>query len=645
MSNTGPKPKRLKKITGWFQRTNVSSSSSNSISNPSISSPNIDHPPQPSESPNIDDPPQSVEPPNRVNALERDLGLLSSIWKYPVNERDSVRKAYILLGPFQPELVFPLSEHGDQQRRFQYSWFKNNPWLEYSIALDKAYCFPCFLFDTENSKNHTFTVEGFRNWKRDLLRNPKKHIETILESRSLKDVEDNRLRLKAAIEAARLLANQGAPFRGHDESEDSLNQGYFKEVIKSFSRMSVEVERVVLGNAPRNAMYTSPRIQKELLNILGNKVRGKIRDEVGNSKYCILVDEAVDSSSQEQMAIILRFVDSQGLIRERFFKIVSVPNTTSQTLKNEISKVLTMYNLQVRNMRGQGYDGASNMRAQGVHDIWEFFSTLSFIVNFLDSSAKRHSALKEVRKEEIANLVACGELQTGNCKDKLSVESFCEKHDLDMPNMNASYKDGMGRACQQMNFITFEHHYRIEVFNVVIDFQLSELNRRFLEEASQLLILSSTLDPHDNFRNFKCEDVCNLAKQFYPENFDDGEMYALESECAFYEIDMRNDPKFKNMKSISDLCHTLVQTRKSEFFPMLYRLICLVLTIHVSTATTERAFSAMNIIKNKLRSKMGDEYLGDCMVLHIEKAYAESVTNEEVIKEFEASSTRRVSFS
>ncbi|XP_004310186.1 PREDICTED: uncharacterized protein LOC101293653 [Fragaria vesca subsp. vesca] len=579
MSNTGPKPKRLKKITGWFQRTNVSSSSSNSISNPSISSPNIDHPPQPSESPNIDDPPQSVEPPNRVNALERDLGLLSSIWKYPVNERDSVRKAYILLGPFQPELVFPLSEHGDQQRRFQYSWFKNNPWLEYSIALDKAYCFPCFLFDTENSKNHTFTVEGFRNWKRDLLRNPKKHIETILESRSLKDVEDNRLRLKAAIEAARLLANQGAPFRGHDESEDSLNQGYFKEVIKSFSRMSVEVERVVLGNAPRNAMYTSPRIQKELLNILGNKVRGKIRDEVGNSKYCILVDEAVDSSSQEQMAIILRFVDSQGLIRERFFKIVSVPNTTSQTLKNEISKVLTMYNLQVRNMRGQG------------------------------------------------------------------VESFCEKHDLDMPNMNASYKDGMGRACQQMNFITFEHHYRIEVFNVVIDFQLSELNRRFLEEASQLLILSSTLDPHDNFRNFKCEDVCNLAKQFYPENFDDGEMYALESECAFYEIDMRNDPKFKNMKSISDLCHTLVQTRKSEFFPMLYRLICLVLTIHVSTATTERAFSAMNIIKNKLRSKMGDEYLGDCMVLHIEKAYAESVTNEEVIKEFEASSTRRVSFS
>lgn len=86
MSNPGPKPKRLKKITGWFQRTNVSGSSSNSISNPSICSPNFENPPQPSESPSTDDPPfespntddpppQVVEPPNMVNGLERNPGL------------------------------------------------------------------------------------------------------------------------------------------------------------------------------------------------------------------------------------------------------------------------------------------------------------------------------------------------------------------------------------------------------------------------------------------------------------------------------------------------------------------------------------------------------------------------------------------
>ncbi|KAL6179419.1 hypothetical protein ACLB2K_051034 [Fragaria x ananassa] len=122
-------------------------------------------------------------------------------------------------------------------------------------------------------------------------------------------------------------------------------------------------------------------------------------------------------------------------------------------------------------------------------------------------------------------------------------------------------------------------------------------------------------------------------------------MCTLELECAYYEKDLRGDPKFKNLECISDLCHMLVQTRKSEFYPMIYRLMCLVLTIPVSTATTERAFSAMNIVKNRIRSKMEDEFLDDCMLLHIEKEYADSIDNAVVIEDFESLSNRRVKFS
>ena len=78
---------------------------------------------------------------------------------------------------------------------------------------------------------------------------------------------------------------------------------------------------------------------------------------------------------------------------------------------------------------------------------------------------------------------------------------------------------------------------------------------------------------------------------------------------------------------------------------MIYRLICLVLTLHVATATTERVFSSMNIIKNKLRNKIEGEFLGDFMVLHIEKEYADSISNDFVINKFEVSGTRRVRFS
>ncbi|CAL9000053.1 unnamed protein product [Prunus brigantina] len=64
------------------------------------------------------------------------------------------------------------------------------------------------------------------------------------------------------------------------------------------------------------------------------------------------------------MAIIIRFVGCDGHIQERFFDIVSVHDTNSSTLKSDICKVLGKHNLLVSNMRGQGYDGASNMSSE-----------------------------------------------------------------------------------------------------------------------------------------------------------------------------------------------------------------------------------------------------------------------------------------
>ncbi|KAL5829664.1 hypothetical protein ACOSQ3_019132 [Xanthoceras sorbifolium] len=158
---------------------------------------------------------------------------------------------------------------------------------------------------------------------------------------------------------------QGCAFRGHDESINSTSRGNFIEMIKLQVRVNQEIAGIVLENAPQNAKYTSPQIQKELLNILANEVRAKIREEVGDTKFCILVDEAIDESNKEQIAIILRYVDLKGFVRERFFfQIMSVNDTNSSTLKKEICNVLARYNLSVENLRGQGYDGASNMRGE-----------------------------------------------------------------------------------------------------------------------------------------------------------------------------------------------------------------------------------------------------------------------------------------
>jgi hypothetical protein len=51
----------------------------------------------------------------------------------------------------------------------------------------------------------------------------------------------------------------------------------------------------------------------------------------------------------------LRFVDKDGFIRERFFHIVHVKDTTALTLKKKICDVLSCNDLKIQNIRGQGY--------------------------------------------------------------------------------------------------------------------------------------------------------------------------------------------------------------------------------------------------------------------------------------------------
>jgi len=79
----------------------------------------------------------------------------------------------------------------------------------------------------------------------------------------------------------------------------------------------------------------------------------------------------------------------------------------------------------------------------------------------------------------------------------------------------------------------------------------------------------------------------------------------------------------------------LVETGKSISFPLIDRVLRLVLTLPVSTATTERAFSAMKLIKTRLRNKMEDDFLKDYMVVYIEDEVAAKFTSDMIIDDFD----------
>ena len=88
------------------------------------------------------------------------------------------------------------------------------------------------------------------------------------------------------------------------------------------SYFNEDVANVVLENAPQNTKYTSYDVQKDILHVLAKRVRGAIHEEIGDLRFCIIVDEARDESKREQMAIVLKFVNKNGFIQTRFFDIV-----------------------------------------------------------------------------------------------------------------------------------------------------------------------------------------------------------------------------------------------------------------------------------------------------------------------------------
>jgi hypothetical protein len=77
---------------------------------------------------------------------------------------------------------------------------------------------------------------------------------------------------------------------------------------------------------------------------------------------------------------------------------------------------------------------------------------------------------------------------------------------------------------------------------------------------------------------------------------------------------------------------------------MVDKLLRLLLTLPVSTVTTERAFSAMKFVKTRLRRKMGDAYLWDYLVVYIERELAAIICSDNIIKANDLANTRRAKF-
>ena len=83
-----------------------------------------------------------------LNNLPSDPSERKRILQYHPNQRDEVRRKYLIKGQCQPRgHDFPKRTIGNKTRRFNPAWFDQyGNWLEYSLKADKAFCLCCYLF-------------------------------------------------------------------------------------------------------------------------------------------------------------------------------------------------------------------------------------------------------------------------------------------------------------------------------------------------------------------------------------------------------------------------------------------------------------------------------------------------------------------
>lgn len=236
------------------------------------------------------------------------------------------------------------------------------------------------------SRDQTFITRGYRNWKDACTkgRGLDKHLASTTHQDALLDqiewkkrvesnrnvsqmisetgeLEKRRYYVSSIIDIIILLSSRELAFRGSwvDDAceEDGLFNAMFKYTLKKDEKLKKCHESM-----PRNALYTSPDIQNELISIVTRCTRDKLVEKINKSEYLTLfADGTKDRNGLEVISIALRYViDAKAY--ESLIGMETTDDLSAKAIGELIVSSLKTYGINVVKIIAQCYDGANVMK-------------------------------------------------------------------------------------------------------------------------------------------------------------------------------------------------------------------------------------------------------------------------------------------
>lgn len=262
-------------------------------------------------------------------------------------------------------------------------------------------------------------------------------------------------------------------------------------------------------------MYLSKTIQNELINLCGKNIIQTIVSDVKKQEFfSIMADEVRDCSNSEQLALVVRYVDETCTIREEFIEYIECDTgTTGLALGEKIISKLEELGLDIKDIRGQCYDGAGNMASPkvGVHkrilelnELAIYFHCFSHQLNLVIVASCGIQRVRNVMSivKAVSYFFNLSPKRHGCLKS--NKEAYVEKLKKEAEEAGKAKTDKLGAKVKLIDVCMTRWMARIEgmgVFETLFPVIVHTLEK-----------MKDNTDPNEKFNNNTCSQAISLFK-------------------------------------------------------------------------------------------------------------------------------------